>query len=348
MIEDLQRRSLAALMSLPRPLLTLLAGRPVRVDGQALDLQTQFLLKLFGLLRIPGFENQSVADARHLISSTGGLLAGPPRSLAKVEGRRINGPAGAIPLRIYTPRVPARALPVVVYFHGGGWVIGDLESHDRPLRMLADETAAIVVAVDYRLAPEHPFPAAFEDAVTAARWVFAHAADIGADPSRLALAGDSAGGNLAAAVAQALRGGDHPAPVLQWLIYPVTDALEESASYQRFSEGYYLTRTGMRWFKDHYLGRSGEGRDDPRASPLRATSLEGLPPAFVQTAGFDPLRDEGRAYAERLLEAGVDVDYRNYPGLIHGFFSMGGVIEAARAATEEGFAVLRRAFDPEL
>lgn len=341
-MQDLQSRFVALLTSLPAPVLSLLAGRPTRLDNQTLDPEVQLVLRLMRLTGAPALEDLDPVEGRAVFRELAGSLAGPERALAKVEGRTIIGPDGEIPVRIYTPRVPASSHPVIVYYHGGGWVIGDLESHDRPLRVLADDAAAIVVSVDYRLAPENRFPAAYDDAVCAAQWVFSHATSFGGDPTRVAVAGDSAGGNLAAAVAQALHHLDGPAPVLQWLLYPVTDLADESPSYETFADGFFLTRKAMRSFIAHYTGGDSAAAADPRASPLRAESVAGLAPALIQTAGFDPLRDEGRAYAERLLEAGVSVDYRNYPGQLHGFFGMSGAISGAAAATAEAVVVLRR------
>jgi acetyl esterase len=200
----------------------------------------------------------------------------------------------------------------------------------------------VVVAVDYRLAPEHKFPAAIDDALTAFRWVAEHAAEIGVDPARIAVAGDSAGGNLSAVVAQQTAAEEH-APCFQVLLYPVTDLSEDSASYEAFADGYLLTRAGMHWFRDHYLSVDAE-RADPRASPLRAHDLHGVAPAFIATAGFDVLRDEGRAYARKLADAGVPVSYRCYDSTIHGFFSLGGVLPAGRRLLDDTVGALRLAF----
>jgi len=233
-------------------------------------------------------------------------------------------------------------LPGIVYFHGGGWVIGDLDTHDVQCRQLTAEAGITVVAVDYRLAPEHKFPAAVDDAWAATRWVAAHGSELGLDARRLAVAGDSAGGNLAAVVALLAREAGAPAIALQVLVYPVTDVSAESQSYRDFAEGYLLTRESMRWFTNHYL-KSASDADDWRASPLRAQSLAGLPPALVVTAGFDPLRDEGAAYAARLTDAGVRVDYVSYGGMIHGFMPMGRLIDTGNRAISHVAASLRQA-----
>jgi acetyl esterase len=231
---------------------------------------------------------------------------------------------------------------VLVYYHGGGWVIGDLDTHDVQCRQITAEAGIAVVAVDYRLAPEHKFPAAIDDAWAATRWVVAQAAELGIDASRLAVGGDSAGGNLAAVVALMARDAGGPAIALQVLAYPVTDVGAESKSYGDFAEGYMLTRDGMRWFTNHYLKSPAEATDW-RASPLRAASLAGVANALVITAGFDPLRDEGAAYAARLTDAGVQVDYINYGGMIHGFMPMGKLIATGNRATSHVAASLRQA-----
>ena len=246
-----------------------------------------------------------------------------------------DGPLGTIPLRVYRPGgVPdSRPLPVLVFFHGGGWVIGDIETHDVVCRQVTAEAGISVISVDYRLAPENKFPAAVDDAWAATRWIAAHGAELGIDPARLAVGGDSAGGNLAAVVALLARDAGWPKISLQVLTYPVTDLGAETKSYADLAEGYMLTRDSMRWFRAHYLSKE-EDALDWRVSPIRATSLAGLPPALVITAGFDPLRDEGQAYALRLSEAGVSVDAVCFGGMIHGFVPMGRLIDTSfRAVT---------------
>jgi acetyl esterase len=262
----------------------------------------------------------------------------------EIVDRSITGPAGELPVRVYTPAGDAGStgLPVLVWFHGGGWVIGDLETADGDARSLAIGAGVVVVSVDYRLAPEHPFPAAVDDAVAAVRWVVDNAGSLGVDPARLAVGGDSAGGNLAAVVAQQLRDGG-PAIAFQLLVYPVTDAHLGTASMDENAEGYFLSKEVMIWFRGHYLGDGDRG--DPRISPLLASdeALTGLPPALVVTAQYDPLRDEGEAYAERLRQAGVDATATRYDGVIHGFFSMRDMIPDGVAATTEATTALRKA-----
>lgn len=267
-------------------------------------------------------------------------LSGTP--IGAVEDRTIPGPAGDIPVRLYTPvAAGSGALPVLVYFHGGGWVIGDLETHDALCRSLANEAGCKVVAVDYRLAPEHRFPAAAEDAYAAVAWVEKNASSIGVDPNRIAVAGDSAGGNLAAVVSLMARDQKGPRIVFQLLIYPVTDSHVDTGSYRDFASGYFLERDSMVWFFDHYVG-AGD-RSDPRLAPLKAKSLAGLPAAYVVTAGFDVLRDEGRAYAEAMRAAGVAVEYVNYDGMIHGFFNLQAVLDVSRDAVKAASRALRAA-----
>ncbi|SHG25131.1 alpha/beta hydrolase [Geodermatophilus nigrescens] len=252
-----------------------------------------------------------------------------------VEDRTVPGAAGDLPARVYRPEGADGPLPTVVFLHGGGWVIGDLDTHDNMARNVCRHARAVVVAVDYRLAPEHPFPAAAEDAVASARWVAQHLDEFGGD-DRLAVAGDSAGGNLAAVVAQTLR--DDGTPLLgQFLIYPAVDAEGDYPSRVENAKGYFLEKDTMDWFYGHYRGAWEDARD-ARMSPLHHADLSGLPPAVVVTAEYDPLRDEGEAYGEALQAAGATAHVLRYDGMIHGFFDMGAVSPAAQAAIEESCA----------
>jgi acetyl esterase len=268
------------------------------------------------------------------------VLAPGPMPVAETRDLTAPGPAGPIPLRLYRPAAEG-ALPVLVFFHGGGWVVGDIETHDTVCRHLANRAECVVVSVDYRLAPEHKFPAAVDDAYAATAWVADNAAALGADPVRLAVGGDSAGGNLAAAVSLMARDASAPRICYQLLIYPATDAAMRHESIARFAEGYVLTRSTMRWFYEQYL-RSPDDAADWRVSPLVAPDLAGLPPALVMTAGYDPLCDEGDAYAERLAGAGVPVEHRRFSGQIHGFVTNGKIIRAAEVALDEAAAALKR------
>jgi acetyl esterase len=269
-------------------------------------------------------------------------MVGSRPEMASVTDRTVPGPAGDIPVRVYVPTDDPGPRPVLVYFHGGGWVIGDLDTHDGTVRAVAEGSGVTVVSVDYRLAPEHPFPAALDDCLAAVRWVAANAADLDVDAARLAVGGDSAGGNLAAVVAQALRGGG-PDVRFQLLVYPVTDGTLSLPSVEENAEGYFLTTATMTWFWQQYVG-DGDWTD-PRVSPLHADDdvLAGLPPALVITAEYDPLRDEGEAYAARLAAAGVDATASRYDRMIHGFFSMRDMVPEGKAAVDEACAALRAA-----
>jgi acetyl esterase len=292
--------------------------------------------------------------ARRIYLDARTVLAPPAPEVAEARLMLAPGPAGPIALRAYRPAVEAaerpaeaaksEALPALVFFHGGGWTIGDLDTHDVLCRQLANGARCAVLSVDYRLAPEHPFPAAVEDAIAATRWIAAEARALRIDPERIAVGGDSAGGNLAAVVALDARETGGPALAYQLLIYPATDQRGGFASHERNGEGYLLTRRHIEYFRGCYLPRKDDWLDW-RASPLLAKSLAGLPAAFVLTAGFDPLLDEGRAYAERLAREGGEVAYLDYPDMIHGFITFGGVLDTANAAVAECCARLRSAFE---
>lgn len=289
--------------------------------------------------QFPPYDTLPVGAARAFVK-----LGYPPRTppvpVRAVENRAIPGPGGSMPIRIYRPEAVG-LLPVLMFFHGSGFVVLDLDSHDDICRRLCRDAQYIVVAVDYRLAPEHKFPAAPDDCLAATRWVADHASEIGGDATRIAVAGDSAGGCLAAVTALRVR--DEGGPVLrgQLLFFPVTDYYDPpTASYAQFAQGYGLTQMGMRWFWDHYLTHPNEA-DDPRASPLRASSFAGLPPACVLTAEYDVLRDEGERFAARLVEAGVAATLQRCDGLNHGFIKWAGEIEAATAAVTFACAWLR-------
>lgn len=269
-------------------------------------------------------------------------LAGPPEPVDRVEDRLIPGSQTEIPVRLYVP-AGDRPLPVTLYFHGGGFVIGNLDSHDNVCRILANRTPTLVVSVDYRLAPEHPFPAAPIDAYDALQWVAAHAAELGGDPARIAVAGDSAGGNLATVAALMARNRKGHRPVFQLLVYPVTDATHSQPSYEAYGEGYFLTKEGMQWFLRHYVP-AGQDKRHPYLSPLFEKDLSGLPPAHILLAEYDPLRDEGTAYAQRLEAAGVPATVSCYAGMLHGFFSLVGLFDDAGRALDEAATVLRQAF----
>lgn len=308
-----------------------------------LDPDAQRILDLVAQSGKPPYEELSPEAARRLYRDGRRVLAPDPMPIAEARDLTAPGPHGPVPLRLYRPEAAARPLPALVYFHGGGWVIGDIETHDGVCRHLANAARCAVLSVDYRLGPEHRFPAAVDDAFAATRWVAGQAEALGLDPRRLAVGGDSAGGNLAAVVSLLARDAGSPPLCCQLLFYPATDLGMSFPSQERFAEGYLLTRANQLWFHGHYL-RGPEDREDWRASPFKARSLEGLPPAYVLTAGFDPLRDEGEAYARRLVEAGVRVTSRRFPGQIHGFLTMGRIIAASAAALDEAGVILAHAF----
>lgn len=288
----------------------------------------------------PPLESLSPRDARRAALDAITRFTGAPEAVARIENIRISGPGGEIPLRIYTPHGD-RPFPGVVYFHGGGWVLCDLDTHDSVCRAICRSAGAVIAAVDYRLAPEHRFPAAVEDCYAATVWTARNAERFGIDPRRIATAGDSAGGNLATVIPMKCRDEGGPALALQALVYPVTNLSSvDTPSYREFAEGYYLTRSEMEWFRDNYLANPADARH-PHASPLLAPNLRGLPPALVITAECDTLRDEGEAYARRLADAGVPVACTRYGGMIHPFFSLFGTLAQGRGAIEQLAAAVR-------
>jgi len=303
-----------------------------------LDPQVRTLLDRMRELGVPGIGELPPDEARAVQDEAAAAVFGPVPDVAS-EDLTVPGRAGPIPVRVYRP--DGGPAPLLLYFHGGGWVLGSLNTHHGVCATLAQLSGCVVCSVDYRLAPEHRFPAALDDAWAAVTWAGEHAEELGALPGALALGGDSAGGNLAAVCA--LRARDAGIAVaLQLLVYPVTDADLDTSTYREFADGYYLTRYSMEWFWGHYLPEGD--RFVPDASPLRAADLGGAAPALVLTAEFDPLRDEGEAYARRLEEAGVPVSLTRYDGMIHGFFRMPGVVDRASDALAEAAGALRDAF----
>jgi len=261
----------------------------------------------------------------------------PEEPVARIENRTLPGPAQSIPVRVYRPTL-ADTLPVVMFFHGGGFVLCGLDSHDRECRSLANQSGCVVIAVDYRLAPEHRYPAAAEDAYAATRYVAEHASEFGIDAGRIAVCGDSAGGNLAAVVSLMARDRGGPSLRYQLLVYPLTDFTDESASIREFN-GVFLSVEMMDWFADSYVPQAD--RRQPYASPLLASDLRGLPPTYVITAECDMVRDQGEAYARKLQAAGVAVESKRYDGMIHPFFSLGGIVDGGREAITDAAAKLR-------
>jgi len=311
-----------------------------------MDAQVEGLLQMMAAqaaaANVPPMWEQDAATARAGAEVSFAAFNMPMPEGVAITDRTVPGPAGAIPVKVFTPQGTG-PFPLLVFIHGGGWVIGSIDSADGACRTLCMNSRAVVISVDYRLAPEHKYPAPVEDAYEAFTWVAANAASLGIDPARIAVGGDSAGGNLAAVTALMARDRKGPAICFQMLIYPVTHHSYGTPSIRENGNGYLLTEASMRWFWGHYLTRDLDGMD-PYASPLLAPDLSGLPPALVQTAGYDPLRDEGEAYAQRMKEAGVQVECVRYDGLIHGYFGMQARVDAARKAHDDAGAALRAAF----
>ena len=316
--------------------LRFLEGHRISLGGRTMDPKAQIVGEFVKSIRKPGYY-PPLPELRQQLRTMVTLMDEPAPALARIEDIRIPGASGEIPARLYAASTGA-ALPCVAYFHGGGWVQGDLETHHGLCARLAKHAGALVVAVDYRLAPENKFPAAVEDCVAAYRWLRAHASELGGDPARVAVAGDSAGGNRSAVVSQLTA---PSAPTCQALIYPAVDFSYDTESHQAFENGHVIPRDRVQWYSEQYL-RDDKDKADLRASPLRAPSLAGQPPAFIVTAGFDPLRDEGKAYGDRLRAAGVDVVYREYTGQIHAFVSLTKAIPQGMAATLEVAEYLRK------
>jgi acetyl esterase len=320
-----------------------LAGKPIVVDGQTLDPHIQLVLKAMERTGQGPWSRHGAEFARREVRRAALVNALPIPRVDEVEDISVPGPAGPLPARTYgTPgSAGSGPQPALVFFHGGGFVFGDLDTHDELCRMLCWHARVTVVSVEYRLAPEDPFPAAVDDAVAAFAWVRDNGADLGIDPGRIAVGGDSAGGNLAAVVCIRTKEAGGEGPAFQLLIYPKTDD-EPTRSLELFGEGFFLVDEDMTWFLNSY----GPVDADPRAYPIRAADLSGLPPAYVATAGFDPLRDEGEAYAAALIEAGVPTVLRRHESLIHGFANMTAVSSTARDAVVEMAGALQMGLAP--
>lgn len=320
----------------------LAGGKSVSIDGNTLDASIQALLAGLhasgqGSLVAPGDPDASRVYNRALSRA----LDQPDVRVAEIRPVSIPGPAGTIPARHYRPSADGDLRPLVVFYHGGGMVSGDLDTHDLVCRLIARDGGVQVLSVDYRRAPEHPAPAAVDDAYAAYRWAREHAGELSADPRRVVIAGDSAGGCLAAVVTRLARDAGDPLPTLQWLIYPVTDWSGGTRSRALLGEGFLLTKQNMDWYRDHYLRGSDLDVSDPLVSPLMAEDLAGLPPALVITAGFDPLRDEGEAYAAKLRAAGVKVDLRQMSSMIHVFLNLNALGGEVARANSEMISALR-------
>jgi acetyl esterase len=334
----------------PRLQLMLAGGKPVRVDGELLDPGVQLALRslaLQGMKSVSGAE-APVAPEPETVRASSHRMAivtnRRPTQVGAVRELQVQGAEGLLRTRHYAPSDAGGPHPLLLFIHGGGMVIGDLATHDEPCRLLCRHGAMHVLSVEYRLAPEHPFPAPVDDALAVFRWAAAHAAELGADPERVAIGGDSAGGNLSAVVSQLAARDGGPAPALQLLIYPNTTYVHENGPGGPFGQGFLLTDDDRRWFDGHYLRGTGAGFDraDPRLSPLLATELSGVAPAIVVTAAFDMLRDEGELYADALRNAGVRVVKHRAPGMIHGFIQMT-MLRGPRDATVELAGMARAA-----
>lgn len=310
-----------------------------------LDPQAKKFLELADRSGRPLFETLSPPEARALYDETAAIAGGPAPDVFRVEDRDASGPFGAIPLRVYTPRDPhGETLPALIYLHGGGFVFGSLDSHDTPCRHLAREADCLVISVDYRMAPEFPFPQPVEDCWAACTWIVDNIGDLGGTADRIAIGGDSAGGNLATVMCLMARQNGGPDFLHQLLIYPATDLSRGFPSHTELADGYRLTKPLIDWFMDHYFSGAEQNREHELASPLHASNLSGLPTAFVVSAGYDPLKDENAAYHEKLVASGVTARHEHYAGMIHGFISMGGFIDTGVDCLRECGAELKQVF----
>lgn len=341
-----QRFVIHRMLALPTPLLRAMAGGGVVYQGgRTLDPRFQFLAN--AAKRLPSMTSLSPEEARRSSAQGLGAMQGKPEPGVKTEDFNIEGPRGPIPLRAYRPPVQEPRAPVMVYGHFGGGVIGDLETSHVFCTILAKVARCAVVSVDYRLAPEHRFPAGLEDMLAAYRWTRDHCERFGAAAGHVAIGGDSMGGNFAAVIAQEMKRAGEPQPAMQLLIYPAVDVASETQSMETYADAYPLSRPVMEWFVGHYLGPDADPAD-PRISPIRTEDLTGLAPAVIVTAGFDPLVDQGEAYAKRLRDAGRPVIYRCYDSLAHGFTAFTGVVPKADCACREVAGLVRETFEGRL
>lgn len=336
-MDRISRAVMRGLGRLPMGVQRALGGRPIRIDGQELHPTVRLALRLLGVVAGETFETKPLARGRAEIRSEAWVF-GKEIPVGSTEDFTVDGPNGPVPVRLYRPEPPRPGMPLIVYYHGGGWVLGGLESADSVARFFVAHAGVAVLSVDYRLAPEHHFPAGLDDSLAAFDHAAANAASWGCDPRQVGVAGESAGGNLSAVISlvtaararkSAGEGALTPVPAFQMLFQPVTDLSTKHPSYSLFGEGFFLTEKQMDWYKGHYLSRP-EDALDPRVSPLLASDLGGLPPAYVAVAGFDPLRDEGRAYAARLRAAGVPVVLREFSDATHGLINATGVGRVAQ------------------
>ncbi len=322
------------------------AGRRTTVDGLELDPKIQLICSIVEAVRTIPVSELTPADSRKQLAMFSKLLGGGPTTVGGVENRTFPGPDGDVPVRIYRPVNAADGpQPVLVFYHGGGWIQGDLDTHDEPCRVIANASGGAVISIDYRLAPESKFPAGVDDCLAAFRWVRDNADELGIDAGRIAVGGDSAGGNISVVVCQQLAAAGEPGPMFQLLVYPATDSRRQSKSYEIFKDGFFLTRERIDWYLDLYLSDMAAELENPKFSPYHSgIDLAGQPQALIVTAGFDPLRDEGRAYHESLTAAGVKSEYLQYDGMIHAFINMAGVVPQGADALAKCGAALREAW----
>lgn len=340
LVRGVERFFVGLLVKLPdRVLLRLSGSGPISIAGRTLDPQLQFLLRLMS--RQPRMEHVQPVVARRLYSRLASTMGGRPRAMAQVRNLAVPGPAGLLRARLYVPHGVSQPAPMLVFFHGGGFVVGDLDDYEVPCRLLADEAKCLVFSAEYRLAPEAQFPAQSDDAEAIWRWAHENAASLGADPQRIAVGGDSAGGHIAAVLSQAAEARGTLRPKHQLLIYPSADMTRPWSSLDTYAEGFMLTRPLLHHFMGSVLP-AGTDVDDPRVTPLRARTFTGLPSATVVLAGFDPLQDQGRAYAEAMAASQVPVKLMMFDGLIHGFVSFPGTVAGAERALREIAAVLKQ------
>ncbi len=338
----MERLLLALIAILPDSFFSLCYGlKPVVIDGQRLNSKARLLCDIDRKTATPVRETP-VGNTRANMERLAGALAGKPPKLNSIQDIEISTDFGALPARLYKP-VDNPSLPVLVFYHGGGYIRGSLDSHDGLCARLAKYGGFAVLSVEYRLAPEHKFPAAVDDAIAAFNWAVEHGAGYGLDPSNVAVGGDSSGGCRAAAGVQQAKAGNGALPVFQMLLYPTLDAHLSAASYQLFEDGYFLTYDRIRDYRDMYLNNASE-RDDFRASPILNPDLAGLPPALIITAGFDPLRDEAESYGKALQAAGVSVGTVRFPSMVHGFMSMTAILPQAEKAVHQAAEALRHVF----
>jgi acetyl esterase len=337
--DRIEKGAFQGLLKVPGAIRRRLDVRPRRIDGNRLDPDTNIGLQILTRLPNKEFDELPVEEARRELALQSWMFAGDPTPVGATRDLVIPSEAGGIPARLYRPLGAERGTPrpLLIYFHGGGWVLGDIDTHDPGCRYLCSEAGIAVLNVDYRLAPEHPFPAAVEDALVAFHWAHANAADLGINPDRIAVGGDSAGGNLAAVIAQETKREGGPMPAFQLLGAPVTQIGAETASRRTFAEGYFLTKANMDWYEAHYLGSADPA--DVRASPLLAEDVSGVCPALVAVAGFDVLRDEGIAYAEKLTAAGVPTTLRVHTDAVHPMLTMLGTPLGQRVMKETAAAL---------